>query len=851
MNLNDFWAKTSEDGQPGISVLQHCLNVGFVAERLIQIMPRRLQEFLPPEVNTLVALHDIGKITPGFQMKCPTWLAKWQNHLDSQEWGRSEANHALVSQFFLQNRNRKWAVAVGAHHGRILRNSAAPFKIDEASGEIFSTFRKELFLKIETILGPLQKLENPTEHARWFVAGLITVADWLGSNENFFPLDGMGDLPPISVIRNRADKSLVCINWEPKTVIKGLNFEAIFSDASSGRKLSPNPLQKAVSAHISKPGFYLLEGPMGCGKTEAALLAAYNLIQQGHHHGLYFGLPTQVTSNRIFRRVEKFLVKIHSDPALLNVRLVHANSWLKNTEISFSLRERDKHFWFTPVKRALLAQYGVGTIDQALLGIVRAKHFFVRQFGLAGKVVILDEVHSYDLYTGTLIDHLIKRLLKLGCTVLVLSATLTEQRRKTLFAAASTQIEHLSNVYPLLSGAIDGRLDFEAEVEAPSERTVNISCISRAPAELAEECLSKAREGACVLWIRNTVNEAQEAWIILKSQTSDGGPEIGLLHSRFPQWRRDELEEKWIDALSKDSTKRPRGCVLVSTQVVEQSVDIDADFLITDLAPTDMLFQRLGRLWRHERPENERPPTHAEAWIIAPNLNQLVTSKEIRISLGKSGKVYAGYILLRTYKVWSQLSLIQLPRDIRPLLEKTYELTDPSEPKIWGEFADEIDKFRDKQRDIADAMTRIESDPTLDDKEGEGIQTRWNSRPTASLLLLRSVQSIDHNKFRIEPLYGKSLIISAFDKNFSSARAIHENIVKVPYWSIKDGCDRAPGWLTHYVQGCCAAATIVNGKVIFLTGNASSSLNWHIDEGISIRSPKKHLKMDDDDEPCD
>ena len=94
-------------------------------------------------------------------------------------------------------------------------------------------------------------------------------------------------------------------------------------------------------------------------------------------------------------------------------------------------------------------------------------------------------------------------------------------------------------------------------------------------------------------------------------------------------------------------------------------------------------------------------------------------------------------------------------------------------------------------------------------------------------------------------------LISAFDKNFSSARAIHENIVKVPYWSIKDGCDRAPGWLTHYVQGCCAAATIVNGKVIFLTGNASSSLNWHIDEGISIRSPKKHLKMDDDDEPCD
>jgi CRISPR-associated endonuclease/helicase Cas3 len=134
---------------------------------------------------------------------------------------------------------------------------------------------------------------------------------------------------------------------------------------------------------------------MGCGKTEAALAAAYQLIAAGKAAGLYFALPTQVTSNRIHLRVQPFVERISLHPA--EVRLAHGASWLAETKPPVELRPassdidalehvRAGRSWFAFAKRALLAPFGVGTIDQALLGIVAAKHFFVRQFGLAGKV---------------------------------------------------------------------------------------------------------------------------------------------------------------------------------------------------------------------------------------------------------------------------------------------------------------------------------------------------------------------------------------------------------------------------------------------------------------------------------
>src|SRR5205807_425236 len=215
-------------------------------------------------------------------------------------------------------------------------------------------------------------------------------------------------------------------------------------------------------------------------------------------------------------------------------------------------------------------------------------------------------------------------------------------------------------------------------------RAIQIRNVSAA-LPIIEEAIDRASEGECLLWIRNTVDEAQETYRALQSANFQGGPDIALLHSRFPFFRREQLEDEWMNRLGKSPPNRPAGCVLVSTQVVEQSVDIDADLLITVLAPTDMLLQRLGRLWRHERPN--RPCEQPEVWIQMPCLNdaslRTASTKEIREALGKSARVYAPYVLLRSLQQWRGRATITLPGDIRAILKATYDDPTGPEPPAW------------------------------------------------------------------------------------------------------------------------------------------------------------------------
>jgi CRISPR-associated endonuclease/helicase Cas3 len=230
---------------------------------------------------------------------------------------------------------------------------------------------------------------------------------------------------------------MAAVHWSRTSIRHLEGFNDVFPDLPSA-----NSLQAATLEVVREPGVYIIEGPMGYGKTEAALAASFNLLAAEKAGGFYFALPTQVTSNRIHLRVQPFVDRISTDSA--TVRLAHRASWLIQTDLPPELNaaapddaEAEEHArsWFASAKRALLMPFGVGTIDQALLGIIAAKHFFVRQFGLAGKVVILDEVHTYDHYTGTLIAALVKRLLELHCTIIVQSATLTQSRRRALLAS--------------------------------------------------------------------------------------------------------------------------------------------------------------------------------------------------------------------------------------------------------------------------------------------------------------------------------------------------------------------------------------------------------------------------------
>jgi CRISPR-associated endonuclease/helicase Cas3 len=821
----DCWAKTTEDAQPGINVRDHCLNVGCVAEALLSAPLAG--------AATLAALHDVGKVSPGFQRKCESWLVQQglRDRALSECWSMMEPDHAKVSELTVRgllgkSKLHPWAAALGAHHGWIKfipRWLRVPWE-DE---------RRRLAEELVREFGPLPD-QPPHENQAflWFVAGLITVADWIGSDEQQFP-----DEAGLSMAgrRARARSALGAIGWKIASARQLGGFAELFPHIAQ-----PNSLQTAVVESVHDPGVYIIEGPMGCGKTEAALAAAHQLIAEGKATGLYFALPTQVTSNRIHLRVQPFVERISKEPA--DVRLAHGASWLIQSESPPALRPADpadkesqEHVragrsWFASSKRALLTPFGVGTIDQALLGVVAAKHFFVRQFGLAGKVVVLDEVHTYDLYTSTLIDVLVQRLRDLNCTVLILSATLTTTRRQQLLGV--NEGEPLSEAYPLLSAS--GSPHVEVECEPPDPKSVVVRFVE--PDALIDAILERASHGQCVLWIRNTVDDAQECYRSLKAASCEGGPEIGLLHSRFPFFRREQLEADWMERLGKDSQNRPHRCVLVSTQVAEQSVDIDADLLVTDLAPTDMLLQRIGRLWRHERdrPLEWRP----EVWVreVPLNDNELfeASARELKTALGKSAKVYQPYVLIRSLMQWRGRKSITLPGDLRGVLEATYVNPTAAEPTSWRELRDELEKQKQTQAEWAISATNVWAQPALPDDEG--VQTRYSSYPSAGLLLVHGVDTLDPLSVRLSLLDGTSVRACARKWSFDAAKAIHRNLARVPRWAVSAALHDPPGWLTNHIPQSTAVGLLgADGSVALLGTDGETNLHYHADQGLIIK----------------
>ena len=843
MTIPEFWAKTTASGEPGISVREHMLNVGYVARCFAESSPDLLRRFQlrSSEVAAIAGLHDLGKISPGFQRKCESWLVRyalqcvarngvWDTSVESDH---GKVTHATVQPILVEKKmSRKAArfvaAVLGAHHGKIKNHpDERGWRLsgisESASGIPWESVRIETAQEIvDAFESDLSQVAvGESSPSLWWLAGLTTIADWIGSDERFFAAEG--GLPDASRAR-QAERALGDIGFGVPKVNAGLSFVELFGFPPSAR---PNDMQARTCEVIQGPGVYVIEAPMGIGKTEAALWAAYKLLEQGKASGIYFALPTQATSNRIHLRMAEFVNRIA--PGATRSRLIHGNSWLVDDSLAYRPAcsgtlvsggdARTGRDWFASAKRALLAPFGVGTVDQALLGVVAAKHFFVRHFALAGKVVILDEVHSYDLYTGTLIDKLVKTLEGLGCVVIILSATLTGKRREQLVASpADNKPDELP--YPLITGTADHGSDICVAAVAPDAREVTIKFGSHDALE--NEAVSLARRGGVVLWICNTVAAGQSAYGRLEG-CSGGAFKVGLLHSRFTFWRREELEHEWMERLGKDGHGRC-GCILVSTQIVEQSVDLDADLLITELAPTDMLLQRMGRLWRHSRPN--RPAPNARMCILDETKSlgdfRLMKPKDIQAELGSKAYVYWPYVLLRSLQVWKARNTVAIPGDIRSLIESTYsELED--EPDSWRKLFDEHFATDLGKKFLAARNTNLWQ-AALEDEEG--VQTRLNDVPSVALVLVKSLDS--HRAIFLD---GSDESIAQDDFRLRTAQAIHRNLVRVPRYRFEKVTECKA--FAEYLHGEQTLGTVTDDGGVHVDGLADGiQLHWDINMGL-------------------
>jgi len=678
---------------------------------------------------TLAAFHDLGKISPGFQAKRgdltePLRQAGYKfprNPVTDHGRTTLETLAELLPEVTGMSRTiaRHIAEVLGAHHGTF-----HPPSLDGTAGAGAGRWKEARTAAVTRLaelfnapLSALSTLENPPNGWLIAFAGLVAVCDWIGSAIELFPYERVhSNLEAYTAdARDRAKRALdhlAFLGWAPLDASR--DFKSLFPGNT------PYPVQAAaleVSAQLRGPSMVIIEAPMGIGKTEASLAIAEQRIHEYGLSGMYYALPTQATSNQMFGRVREFLEQRYKG-LQVDLHLLHQLSDLNEryrelrlvavgqSSATGSARATARaSTWFCARKRGLLAPFGVGTIDQSLLGVLTVRHMFVRLFGLTGKVVVFDEVHAYDTYMSKLLDRLVAWLGALGSSVIVLSATLPRVRREALLAAyAGAETSIASHQYPLVSGVSRDGAVASASPSAFPKEDQTIHLVPEDTGDSAENSVvgqlqAKLRDGGCVAWIRNTVAEAQSAFALLRTTFSGTDTEIHLLHARYPVYQRLELETDILGKFGKSGERRPCRSILVATQVVEQSLDLDFDLMITDLAPVDLMLQRAGRLHRHRRGvgECERPPDFRR-----PSLHWLAPGgPDDAPDFGVSRYVYHPYVLLRTWLVLRTIKEIRIPMDVSPLVEQVYGSEEPRVPDGLREAYEEARAdFRSKQEDM-------------------------------------------------------------------------------------------------------------------------------------------------------
>lgn len=728
------------------------------------------------------ALHDLGKASPAFQRKYAPALPKLK--MAGYSFGEESphpAPHGVVSAWALKKLlveemgMEKWPAAqissvLGGHHGAWPTPDAflpANFKSWERGDDaIWMDARKGLLATLRAVYQPEDLVSlpsNPNElnALLTLLSGFVSVADWIGSMTEFFPFRNEFMSAP-EYVRNcacgQAKTALDILGWTGWQAGGELpSFERMFPEISQ-----PNAIQQETilaAANVTLPALVILEAPTGIGKTEAALFLADTWLERQRGKGIYIAMPSQATSNQMYDRVTKFLRgRYPADD--LNLHLVHGAALLRKEETpqpqGVAQDEASQaggvsaESWFLPRKRTLLAPFGVGTVDQALMSVLQTNHFFVRLFGLAQKVVVFDEVHAYDTYMSTLFERLLGWLHAIGTSVVLLSATLPEQTRQAFVDAWLGEQTALANPveYPRLTVASAGSVAV-TPLTPPPQRVLHLDWVSIAPETIADQLALKLEAGGCAAVICNRVLRAQEVYQAVQKKGIVEPDNLILFHARFPFARRAEIEERVLSLFGKNGD-RPRKAIVVATQVIEQSLDLDFDYMISDLAPVDLLLQRAGRLHRHKTHDAARPQG-----LRSPCLSIARPAEVDGLpQFGLDELIYDKAVLLCTWLALQKSEEISLPEQTTQLIEAVYGSIDAD--GAMENMAGSLRQAREKARiarakEIHQAEQRLINLPQDEDlllRHNEGLeednplvhetfraQTRLGD-PTVSLLCL-------------------------------------------------------------------------------------------------------------------
>lgn len=698
-------------------------------------------------------LHDIGKATVVFQSSCQekyrqqvlTILRK--KGFDFPRISASPHQHGDMSTVILtelfqtqlgwdRRMARKVAAAVGGHHGAWPPNStfgSIKRSTDQLGQGIWVEARSTLFVTLAKVLGiedftAINLPQNKTILNTFCIllAGLTSFTDWLGSmDKDYFRFvasdENLADYAEQSYAQaGKALQELGWTNWTPHTNI------TTFSNLV--KRENPRPLQQAIISMVERqqpdpPALVIIETPMGEGKTEAAWYQADCWLTLHQQQGIYVAMPTQATGNEMHKRVSRFLKWRYPEQDITPL-LLHGDAlWneemhkLRFGEIGDNgKRTVGAYAWFlSNKKRSLLSPFGVGTIDQALMAAMQTQHFFVRLFGLSHKTVIFDEVHAYDTYMNELFQRLLSWLAALDTSVILLSATLPNKTRRQLIEAYTGQPFDKAVTYPAITWATPAMGSDVIQVESSARPDTHINWLESD--ELIEYLRIAVRDGGYVAIICNTVDRVQTLYQTLKDEhlvpTED---DLIVFHARFPFYQRHNIEETVVKRFGETRpANQSDRAIVIATQVIEQSLDLDFDLMLTDPAPIDFILQRLGRLHRHKR-LRPAPLSEPTLTIFKPSLANGLPY------FGNDEQIYSRYILLRSYLAVDMAmqtgAKIAIPGQMQELIEQVYGdmLDEGNLPSDWQEALQQAkEKQENEEKKLkAEALKRLISGPTRD-----------------------------------------------------------------------------------------------------------------------------------------
>ncbi|MGY5278261.1 CRISPR-associated helicase Cas3' [Nocardia gipuzkoensis] len=751
------WAKSDRDGG-SLSLVRHLADSAEVAKLVWDHwLPRHTREVICDGLPAgeadgrlllcwLAGVHDLGKLTPAFACQVPG-LADAMHakglRMPSSVGSRKTLPHGLAGQVsvvdFLVGAGwsrevaTTYAVVVGSHHGvpPTVRESHNARSHELLGSGQWERSRGELLGFLTERTGAATRLGDWREVAlsltqQSLLTAAVIVCDWIASNQELFPLD---ESRKSSTAAPVAWRSLALPGpWQPTAMV--LDEDAArhgFVRERFGWSVAmlARPLQLEcvrIAAAMPQPGLMVVEAPMGEGKTEAALAAAEVLAQRFGFGGVFVALPTMATSDAMFARVRRWVENLPDTPATMF--LAHGRAAL-NPEFAV-LRDRGfasigtdcadsgvtAHGWLVG-KKGPLANIVVGTIDQMLRLSLKTRHVMLRHLAFANKVVVIDEVHAADSYMSTYLCRSLEWLAAYGVAVVLLSATLPAAQRELLVDAyrrgrGDRDEQPIGSIrgYPSIGVWPNPELGVAVAGSGRSIAGIEIERISDDSETLAGLLAgASAEHGGVMGVVCNTVARAQETYsgLVAAGFAED---ELLLVHSRFLASHRAELEARLRSALGPPGhSRRPERFVVVGTQVIEQSLDIDVDLLVTDLAPMDLLLQRIGRLHRHAN--RQRPSWVAQPRCLIRGVDWAAVPPE---PVAGSQAVYGRARLLRSAAVLHARGAagIAVPGDVPALVAAAYaeEITVPD---TWGEAMTAADEqwhthIADQQRRAQDYL---------------------------------------------------------------------------------------------------------------------------------------------------